>query len=190
MQAPVPDQLSPVSTLCLAILNQCDATGYEIKKASTEEEYRWFIEASFGAIYPALARLAADEMVTLREEVQAGKPARKVYSITQKGRAALLTALSSLPGPDIFRSRFLLMAQIAQDLPRPLIEEALAERRRILGEEIAHLRELAGEDGQTVGMNWIADYGQACLQASLDFLDARGDELIASAKPPLSDAAE
>ena len=53
-----------VRTICLAILYDADSTGYEIRKLSTEGEYSYFIDASYGAIYPALAKLEADKLVT------------------------------------------------------------------------------------------------------------------------------
>jgi hypothetical protein len=43
-----------VKTLCLAVLSMGDASGYEIKKL-LEGPFRHIHEASFGAIYPALA---------------------------------------------------------------------------------------------------------------------------------------
>ena len=61
-----------VRTLCLAILNFGDATGYEIRKLSTGGKFRYFIEASFGSIYPTLARLEAEGLVTVREACIAG----------------------------------------------------------------------------------------------------------------------
>ena len=38
-----------VRTICLAILYDGDSTGYEIRKLSTEGEYSYFIDASYGA---------------------------------------------------------------------------------------------------------------------------------------------
>ncbi len=43
-----------VRSLCLAILSFGDATGYEIRKESTEGRFSYFDDASFGSIYPAL----------------------------------------------------------------------------------------------------------------------------------------
>jgi PadR family transcriptional regulator AphA len=42
-----------VRTLCLGILAQHDASGYEIKKAVEEGLFAHFIDASYGSIYPA-----------------------------------------------------------------------------------------------------------------------------------------
>ena len=75
-----------VSSICLAILFCGDRTGYDIRKISTEGSYSFFVEASYGSIYPALNRLEHEGLVTCRHEAQDGKPARKVYSITDSGR--------------------------------------------------------------------------------------------------------
>jgi DNA-binding PadR family transcriptional regulator len=182
--------LSPVATLCLAILHRGEATGYEIKKESVEGDYRYFIDASYGSIYPALARLSADGYVTVREETQPGRPARKIYSITPTGRAALLDALSEPPGPDVFRARFLLVAKFAAELPADTVRAAIAERRAHLLTEIEHLRSFAEEAKEHPGAAWIVDYGLACMTASLAHLDARGEDLIALAQPSLANAAE
>jgi PadR family transcriptional regulator, regulatory protein AphA len=191
MGAPMPsDTLSPVSTLCLAILHRGEATGYEIKKASVEGDYRFFIDASYGSIYPALARLAVDGYVTVREEAQTGRPARKIYEITAKGRTALLSALSELPGPDVFRARFLLVAKFARELPAEVVEAAVEERRAHLSEEIAHLEKIAAEDCDNPGVRWIVDYGRICMGHSLAYLDEHAPALIAAAKPAVADAAE
>ncbi|WP_245943875.1 PadR family transcriptional regulator [Acuticoccus kandeliae] len=184
------DTLSPVSTLCLAILHRGEATGYEIKKASVEGDYRYFVDASYGSIYPALARLAADGFVTVREETQAGRPSRKVYAITNTGRDALIDALSQHPGTDLFRSRFLLVAKFAADLPQDVVRAAIEERRQNLMEEIRHLERIASEDKVNEGVAWITGYGRTCMGASLDYLDRNAESLIAMARHDVADAAE
>ena len=77
-----------VRTVCLAILYDKEASGYEIRKLSVEGEYAYFIDASFGSIYPALAKLEAEGLVTSRVAQQDGRPAKKVYAITPAGRSA------------------------------------------------------------------------------------------------------
>jgi PadR family transcriptional regulator AphA len=64
-----------VSTLCLAILNFGEASGYDIRKMSTEGTFSHFVDASYGAIYPALERLESEGKVEQRMEQQVGKPA-------------------------------------------------------------------------------------------------------------------
>src|SRR5690554_385945 len=102
-----------VKTLCLSILYYGEASGYDIRRLCTEEEFAYFVEASFGSIYPALARLEEEGCVTSRTEQQTGKPARKVYSITETGRRIFAEELAEPLGEDIFRSPFLLFARFA-----------------------------------------------------------------------------
>src|SRR5665213_514514 len=116
-----------VRTICLAILYDDDSTGYEIRKLSTEGEYSYFIDASFGAIYPALAKLEDDKLVTSRVEQQDGKPAKKVYSITALGRHEFINSLFEQLGEDEYRSEFLLFARFASELARSLVQVRLKE---------------------------------------------------------------
>lgn len=158
-----------VKTLCLAILHAGEATGYEIRKMSADGEYAYFVDASFGAIYPALARLEADGLVTVREEAQSGKPARKIYSITPEGRAALVAQLSQPPAEDVFRSEFLLVAMKAHILKRADLARAVEARIEQLTAELDHCRTLADRKDNP-GLHWIARYGIACLEMQIAFL--------------------
>ena len=114
-----------VRTICLAILYDAEATGYEIRKLSTEGEYSYFIDASYGAIYPALQKLETDKMVVSRVEQQDGKPAKKVYSITDLGRREFISSLFDQLGEDEYRSEFLLFARFASELPQSLVQGKL-----------------------------------------------------------------
>lgn len=177
------DSLSPVALLCLAILHGGESTGYEIKKASVEGDYSYFIDASYGAIYPALVRLAADGRVTVREDVRPGRPARKIYAITAAGRNALVSALCEPPGPDVFRSRFLLLAKFAASMPAQVLRDALRARRAELEAELALLERIEAETAHDPAAQWITGYGRACVAASLDYLNHHADNLVALTIP-------
>ncbi|MCB1491191.1 MAG: PadR family transcriptional regulator [Rhodobiaceae bacterium] len=168
-----------IRTLCLAILSAGDATGYEIRKSSMEGKYSYFVDASYGAIYPALNKLEADGCVTCREEIHPGKPARKVYSITEAGRAELVAALCEAPGKDVFRSEFLLIAMSASRLPRAVIERAIATREAQLTEELEQIRSLH-MNAQDPGAIWVCEYGMACMGQSLSHLQSTKAQLLAA----------
>ncbi len=106
-----------VRTICLGILTRGDATGYEIKKLFEDGRFGYFVEASFGSIYPALNRLTEDGLVSLREETQAKRPDRKVYSITDKGRRAFVESLKATLPEDRYRSPFLFAMMFSDLLP-------------------------------------------------------------------------
>lgn len=179
-----------VRMLCLSILNFGEATGYEIRKKSVEGNFSYFVDASYGAIYPALNKLTAEGLVECRDEVQAGKPARKVYSITPAGRRAFLDAIAEMPDPDTFKSQFLLVAICAEYLDREhlrkVIDARIAEMRRVR-DELSEARVHCDHAGSL----WSLDYGINCHQSCIDYLVENRDQLLAIAGTALtSEAAE
>ncbi|CAN0535043.1 unnamed protein product, partial [Laminaria digitata] len=105
-----------VKTLCLGVLSRSEATGYEIKKQCEEGPFAYFYAAGFGSIYPALNALKNENLISVKEVAQDGKPAKKVYSITADGRHALIQALEEPPAPDRLRSDFLFRMFFGQPL--------------------------------------------------------------------------
>jgi len=178
-----------VRTICLAILYDADATGYEIRKLSTEGEYCYFVDASYGAIYPALQKLEADKLVTSKVEQQDGKPAKKVYSITQVGRREFINSLFEQLGEDEYRSEFLLFARFASELPQSLVQVRLRERLASLDNAIAELDRLESNHSQPAD-RWIIEYGRSCMAFARDYIDTHMGELIALARPDAAQAAE
>nr|WP_321444882.1 PadR family transcriptional regulator [uncultured Cohaesibacter sp.] len=185
-----------VRSICLAILFCGDKTGYDIRKASTEGSFSFFVEASYGSIYPALNRLEAEGLVTCQHEAQDGKPARKVYSITDAGRASLLVELMQPHKPDIFRSEFLMISLFAGLMKPKDVEVAVERQIKQLEEEIEQIEacspdeskhedcHLDGEQAQifqNAGM-WAQNYGRSCVEAAIDYLKVHGVELVALAE--------
>ncbi|EFL90625.1 PadR family transcriptional regulator [Ahrensia sp. R2A130] len=169
-----------VRTLCLAVLNCGDATGYEIRKLVSEGHFSHFVDASFGSIYPTLGRLHDDGLVTQREEQQVGKPARKVYSISDGGRLEFLESLKQPAQKDIFKSGFLLLAMCAELMDPKDIRVAIDRQIEYLENEIAMI------DGEVrevdmAGADWVGDYGRTCLTTGLAFIRSRRGELEAIA---------
>jgi DNA-binding PadR family transcriptional regulator len=177
-----------VRTICLAILYDGEATVYEIRKLSVEGEYSYFIDASFGSIYPALAKLEADKLVTSRVEQQDGKPAKKIYAITQAGRATFINSMFEKLGEDEYRSEFLLFLRFASELPASLVEQRLNERLVEVDNILAEFDRLK-TDHNHPGDVWVIDYGRTCMQAARDYIQAHRGELIALARPDTGAAA-
>ena len=177
-----------VRTVCLAILYDGDSTGYEIRKLSTEGEYSYFVDASFGAIYPALAKLEAEGLVTSRVELQDGKPAKKIYSITATGRREFINSLFEQLGEDEYRSEFLLFARFASELPQSLVQVRLRERLASLDQAIAEMDRLHTNHSLPAD-RWIIDYGRYCMAQARNYIDAHMGELIALARPDSAAAA-
>jgi PadR family transcriptional regulator AphA len=171
-----------VRTICLSILYEGESTGYEIRKLSVEGEYSYFVDASYGAIYPALQKLEADKLVTSRVEQQDGKPAKKIYAITPAGRAAFLSSLFEPLGEDEFRSEFLLFVRFASELPASLVEQRLNERLVQIEEQLKEFDKLS-EKHNHPGDTWVMSFGRSCLTAARDYIQAHRGELIALARP-------
>jgi DNA-binding PadR family transcriptional regulator len=178
-----------VRTICLAILYDAEATGYEIRKLSTEGEYCYFVDASYGAIYPALQKLEAEKLVTSRVEQQDGKPAKKIYMITAAGRREFINSLFDQLGEDEYRSEFLLFARFAAELPQSLVQVRLRERITSLDDAIAEMDRLSTNHTQPAD-RWIIEYGRSCMAFARDHIQAHMGELIALARPDAAQAAE
>jgi DNA-binding PadR family transcriptional regulator len=166
-----------VRTICLSILYEGESTGYEIRKLSVEGEYSYFVDASYGAIYPALQKLEADRLVTSRTEQQDGKPAKKIYSISELGRREFINSLFEQLGEDEYRSEFLLFARFAAELVASL-DNAIAEMERL------------ATNHTSPADRWIVDYGRSCMAFARDHIQAHMGELIAMARPDAAAAAE
>ena len=173
-----------VRTVCLAILNFRDATGYEIKKLSTESHYSHFVDASFGSIYPALNKMEAEQLVTQREERDAGKPIRKVYSITERGRDELLAQLGHEPSQDVFKSEFLLIAMCAHLLDRATVTAAIEANLRQMSAKLGMLEEITEMEKDVPTTGWLTGFARTCITAHIEALQNMRDELEAIAVQP------
>ena len=166
-----------VRTLCLAILYFNESSGYDIRKHVTEGAYSHFVEASYGSIYPALAKLEADGLVTSREESHPGRPARKVYRITEDGRAAFRSALASPLQPDVFRSPFLLTALCAELMDPRDMESAVEDQLRNMLADLATVEKAADESAMR-GADWVHRLVRHTIGASIAFIEENRDQLI------------
>lgn len=164
-----------VRTICLGILTRADATGYEIKKIFEEGGYRYFVEASFGSIYPALGRLTEEGLVSVREETQAKRPDRKVYSITDEGRRAFLASLQDPLPEDRYRSTFLFAMLFADLMPQSRVVEMIDSH---IAHAEANLSQL-NQDRQppiNKGDEFVRDFGRTMFAAMLQYLRRRRSE--------------
>jgi PadR family transcriptional regulator AphA len=162
-----------VKTLCLGYLSLQEATGYEIKKDMEEGLFSHFIEASYGSIYPALSQLAQEGFVTFREEEQAGKPDKKVYSISDAGRVALRQALSVLPARDKYKSEFLFVMLLQDHLPFPQRIAAIEKQLSDLRGDLANIVECRASKDGAPACEFIMGYGEAVLSAGATYLEEK-----------------
>jgi PadR family transcriptional regulator, regulatory protein AphA len=160
-----------IRTLCLGILSFQEASGYEIKKEIEDGLFSHFIDASFGSIYPALTLLNAEGLVTLRAEEQTGRPDKKVYAITEAGRAALAKGLLVIPARDKYKSEFLFEMLLQELLPVEHRQLAITKQLTDLREELARIAECRAEGTGTAGSEFVTGYGEAVLTAGVSYLE-------------------
>jgi DNA-binding PadR family transcriptional regulator len=86
-------KLRPPSYLVLGMLRLGAKSGYAIKKA-TDISTRVFFPTSLAQVYPELARLKRDGLVTRHEDPHGGR-SRSAYEVTNQGEKALLAWLRS-----------------------------------------------------------------------------------------------
>lgn len=79
--------------ILLGFLMQRDMTGYDMKQHMSMST-SYFVDASFGSIYPSLKRLGQKGFVELKETVESGK-LKKIYSINEQGKAEFIKWLTS-----------------------------------------------------------------------------------------------
>jgi PadR family transcriptional regulator, regulatory protein AphA len=174
-----------IRTICLAILAHGEASGYDLKKHWEDGPFFHLGGASFGSIYPALAKLEQEGLVASREETQAGKPPRRVYALTPAGSQAFLDEMSATPERDVFRSHFGIIALCAPFLSRETVVRAIDERLKQQSGEVSVLEPIMHAEGHnTVG--WLVEWGVTQFKNEIAFLKAnrgRLEALAGTARP-------
>ncbi|MCA8967387.1 MAG: PadR family transcriptional regulator [Planctomycetes bacterium] len=169
-----------IRTLCLGVLSRGETTGYGIKK-HFEQAFRHFFPAGFASVYPALAALERDGLATASDVPQDGRPDKRVYAITERGRASLHEALMAAPARHRVRSEFLACLYFADQLPRARLAALLDERERDIEALLAHIDRLLDSDDCPATDRAVAECGRSTLQAQLDHLVGHREALLALA---------
>lgn len=165
-----------IRTLCLGVLSFKEASGYELKKEIEDGMYSHFIDASYGSIYPALTQMNAEGLLTVRSEEQAGRPDKKVYAITESGRALLAKSLAVLPAKDKFKSEFLFEMLLQHFISKDHINLAIDKQHSDITEDLAKIadkklnKDWANCDA---GSKFVMGYGESILRAAVTYLEAQ-----------------
>jgi len=161
-----------VKTLCLGLLNHQEACGYELKK-TFESLFKHFFPAGYGSIYPALADLAAAGLVECEEIPQTGKPDRKVYSITEKGRKAFEDALMHTEPRHKLRSDFLAMMYFAELIDDDRMTSLLDDRVEAFEDAVQHIASIETAMGNeaSAGARFVAGFGAVVAKAAAEYIE-------------------
>jgi PadR family transcriptional regulator AphA len=166
-----------VKTLCLGALSLGDATGYEIRKQFVDGPFSHFFHASYGSIYPALGRLLAEELVTVKEMSQDGRPDKKVYSLTDKGLHEFREALTEPPVADKIRSehvaRLFFAEHMSEDVLKAVYESYLNELR----EMASQIREVQ-EECLPAARRYTTGLGLSFYDGAADYMEKNRDQFL------------
>lgn len=108
----------------LGFLSWRPFTGYELKQLFAESAtLSW--SGNSNQIYTPLVELHKEGLVSLEIQPQEGRPARKVYTLTVQGLAALKSWVLSTPEPPLQKNSFLLQLAWADQLEAEEVDALL-----------------------------------------------------------------
>jgi PadR family transcriptional regulator AphA len=130
----------------MSLLSQTSLSGYDLML-----KLQFFWPAKHSQIYPLLAQLEKDEHVRYEIIAQSDKPDKKVYSLTDKGIAALQQWLSEPASDPVIRDELMLktfcMSLVDKNIARSLFVNRLEHyqlRMRLYKEKILKLHQKEG----------------------------------------------
>lgn len=136
----------------LSVLRAGPVHGYELKRRVQRPS---LATLSNNSLYPILRRFEKDGAVTSAIEAQDGKPARKVYSITDAGRALLTSLISVLPAELASNDEeFLVRLGFFGEIPSRDRAAILAARAAALEAAARQVGELVNPDDTSETWQW------------------------------------
>lgn len=173
-----PTATSPADRSRVAVLGALSVepmTGYELRR-NIEATIGHFWRESYGQIYPSLASLEAEGLITSSPAEREGS---RRYRITATGRRRLRTWLDQLGSPPPPRNPLLLQLffgrQLGDDRCRELLAAERDRARQALAEYAAIGLEVRSETGYEADRPyWLLtlDHGRRSAQAVLDWAEA------------------
>lgn len=172
---------NPLALAVLALLWERPMHPYEMSTTLRERRKQDSIRLNFGSLYSVVESLARRGLIEAGDTVREGRrPARTVYTITDRGTEELVDWLSemlSVPGPQFtdFEAALSLLAT----LPIEDVRELLARRVRELKlQESAHqaIHRAAPENFPRLFLI-ESEYQSALRRAELDFVQALLDDI-------------
>ncbi len=155
--------------ILLSVLRAGPTHGYELKRRVQRPT---FARLSNNSLYPHLRRFEELGAVTSSVEEQDGKPARRIYAITDAGRRLFTDLVSTLPrelaGSD---EEFLARLSFFGEIDAPARKAILAARAEVLSERVAQVQTLKDESASMPEWRAIAvDHLLDQLRGELDWI--------------------
>tara|TARA_R110002110_G_scaffold284986_1_gene499069 strand:- start:49704 stop:50249 length:546 start_codon:yes stop_codon:yes gene_type:complete len=177
-------------TVCLAVLSQGEASGYEIRKSVEEGPFAHIQDIGFSSIYPALSRLRDDGLVSVTELAQEGRPDKKIYRLTSDGRLKLLNALQDPTDSDRVRSDFLFRMLFADILPPSVINSMIDARMEEIQSSLSRIEARADGGFESAGEAFVNGFAATVQRAMAEYIEDNRHQLVAAALTPSRAVAE
>ncbi|QQE75415.1 PadR family transcriptional regulator [Brevibacillus composti] len=129
----------------LGLVAKMPSSGYDLML-----QLQPFWQAKHSQIYPLLAKLEQEDYLEFTRVLQTDRPDKKVYSITDKGRAALREWLARPTGEPVFRDELSLKAYCLWLTDRATARKLFEEREELNQEHLSMYE------------NFLAELEQAC----------------------------
>jgi DNA-binding PadR family transcriptional regulator len=130
--------ISALGHTLLGLLAREPASGLDLARA-LQQRIAFFWHARHSQVYPELARLEGEGLVTHTVVPQRDRPEKKVYALTERGRAVLLDWLLAATHPPQIRDEFLVKVTSFWLIEPARAIELLLDRARRHDERLAML---------------------------------------------------
>jgi DNA-binding PadR family transcriptional regulator len=161
----------PLSHAILGFLGYQPMSGYDLKKYF-DQSIAHFWTATQSHIYKALENLEKDGMVASQLIPQEGRPNRKLYAITDAGRAELLRWASTPLPFEVPRQAWLIQVFFAHSLSNEQVVSLFEKRIADLREHLAHCglaQESIDANYQRIGVERLRELWQLTLDSGMDY---------------------
>ncbi len=178
----------PIHHAVLALLDQGDSYGYELRAQFQQLVGPQWGELNIGHLYQVLERLVRDGLVSKREVEQERRPDKVVYRISRAGRQELEEWLQT---PFVrsggYRDDFFLKLAAASRLGRSQLKVVLRKQREAYLAELAALSELRSEHRDDPLVSLLVEAAILHTEANLKVLD-RAETSAAKLAPRRAEA--
>jgi PadR family transcriptional regulator, regulatory protein AphA len=163
----------------LGILNMKPMSGYDLKKFCDEAVSQFWNE-NYAHIYPQLRGLEREGLATAETAQTEGRPVKRIYHITEKGKKELNDWLRQPVEPSLPRYELLLKLVFSTEIPlqniREKIEQYKKENEQALEKVIEgeyEVRQQSGAKGEKWMQLWLIgiNNGKHGYKAAIDWCD-------------------
>jgi DNA-binding PadR family transcriptional regulator len=160
----------------LVALSEQPAAGLELARRF-ERSIGFFWHATHQQIYRVLGRMVGDGWITVETVPQSGRPDKKVYEVSDVGRAALADWLAEPTPLEAFRSQVAVKLRGASYGDRAAVLEAVRAHLAEHHARLAHYEQLAADwpeparlTGQQLDQWWVLQGGIRLERFWIDWL--------------------